>query len=64
MAGASPIRLFEALVERSRSAAQETMGGLRIELPGGSRILIESPGQLQMAAELVSLIAQSARARC
>lgn len=62
--GAGSIRLFEALVEHGRMTTQEAMGGLTIELPGGSRILIESPGQLQMAAELVSLIAQSARARC
>jgi len=40
------------------------MDGLLIELPGGSRMRIESPVQLAMAAELVNLVAQSARARC
>jgi hypothetical protein len=63
---AGPVRLFEALVEGDSSAGREPVGarGLLIELPGGSRMLVESPVQLQMAAELVALIAQSARARC
>jgi len=63
---AGPVRLFEALVEDDSSAGREPVGarGLLIELPGGSRLLVESPVQLQMAAELVALIAQSARARC
>ena len=60
------MRLFEALVEDDGAAGREPAGarGLLIELPGGSRMLVESPVQLQMAAELVALIAQSARARC
>lgn len=63
---AGPVRLFEALVEGGSAGGRDPVGarGLLIELPGGSRILVESPVQLQMAAELVSLIAQSARARC
>jgi hypothetical protein len=63
---AGPVRLFEALVEGDRAPGREPLGarGLLIELPGGSRMLVESPVQLQMAAELVALIAQSARARC
>jgi hypothetical protein len=63
---AGPVRLFEAVVEDVHAAGREALGvrGLRIELPGGSGMLIESPVQLQMAAELVALIAQSARARC
>jgi hypothetical protein len=63
---AGPVRLFEAVVEGDSAAGRETMGarGLLIELPGGSRMLIESPVQLQMAAELVALIAQNARTRC
>jgi hypothetical protein len=61
-----PVRLFEAVVEGDRAAGREPVGarGLLIELPGGSRLLVESPVQLQMAAELVALIAHSARARC
>ncbi len=63
---AGPVRLFEALVEGDHTGGRERVGGqgLRIELPGGSHLVVESPVQLQMAAELVALIAQRARARC
>jgi hypothetical protein len=63
---AGPVRLFEALVENGAAAGREPMGarGLLVELPGGSRLTIESPVQLPMAAELVALIAQRGRARC
>ena len=63
---AGPVRLFEALVEGDGAAGREPMGarGLLIELPGGSRKRVESPVQLQMAAELLALIAQRARVRC
>jgi hypothetical protein len=63
---AGPLRWFEALVDGNYGGGQEAVGarGLLIELPGGSRLLVESPVHLQMAAELVTLIAQSARARC
>lgn len=59
----SPIPFLEAIVEGDapRSAV---FPGLLIELPGGSRARVESPAQLQMAAELVSLIAQRAPSRC
>ncbi len=60
-----PVRLFEALVEGDGGGREPVGGqGLLIELPGGSRLVVESPMQLQMSAELVALIAQSARARC
>jgi hypothetical protein len=61
-----PLRLFEALVDGDHGGGQEPVGarGLLIELPGGSRMLVESPVHLQMAAELVALVAQSARVRC
>ena len=63
---AAPVRLFEALVEGAprEPAAATAVDGLLIEWPGGSRLRIESPVQLQMAAELVALIAQRARSRC
>lgn len=63
---AGPVRLFEAVVEGGSAGGRNPVHarGLLIELPGGSRILIESPVQLQMAAELVALVAQNARARC
>ena len=66
MVSAGPVRLFEALVEGDCAGGRKAVdaGGLLVELPGGSRLFIESPVQLQMAAELVALIAQSARARC
>lgn len=61
--GAGPLRLFEAVVESERTTKRETLGaaGLLVELPGGSRIRIESPVQMQMAAELVALLAQNHR---
>ena len=67
------VRLFEAVVESGGEARGSTsvpalpgssVGGLLIELPGGSRMHIETPVQLQMAAELLALIAQRARTRC
>ena len=63
---AGPVRLFEALLEGGNAGGRDAVNapGLLIELPGGSRLLIESPVQIQMAAELVALIAQSARVRC
>ena len=63
---AGSVRLFEALVEGGSAGGRDPVGarGLLIELPGGSRILVESPVQLQMAAELVALVSQKARARC
>ena len=52
------IRLVEAMVEAGVSKPDGVGSGLRVELPGGSRILIESPVQMQMAAELVALITE------
>jgi hypothetical protein len=65
-ANAGPVRLFEALVEGAprEPAASRVADGLWIELPGGSRLGIESPVQLEMAAELVAVIAQRVRGRC
>jgi hypothetical protein len=65
--GARPIRLFEAFVEKDRGGAARVgaaVEGLVVELPGGSRALVGSPVQLQMAAELVVLVAQGMRSRC
>ena len=65
-AKAAPLRLLEAVLDDQchEAGASKASGGLLIELPGGSRILVGSPVQLEMAAELVALIAQRARARC
>ncbi len=67
------VRLLEAVVENGGEAqgarpAPALPGpggaGLLVELPGGSRMHIDTPVQLQMAAELLTLIAQRARVRC
>ena len=58
-----PVRLFEAVVDSERRFA---LGGvcMTIEFSGGARLLVESPAQLPMVAELLALAAQSSRARC
>ena len=63
---AGPVRLWEAVVEEGRCGDRESAGApeLWIELPGGSRMVVASPVQLPMAAELVSLLAQRTGARC
>lgn len=65
-ARAGPVRLFEAVVECGDGGGRDPVGarGLVIELPGGSRLRIESPVHLPMAAEWVALLAQRARVRC
>jgi len=65
-ASSGPMRLFEAVLEGepgggARGAMAE---GLMVELPGGSRMVVGSPVQLQMAAELVILVAQGVGRRC
>ena len=58
-------RLLEAVVDCGRTEQSAACAqGLLIELPGGSRMLVGSPAQLQMAAELVALVAQNSRVRC
>jgi hypothetical protein len=54
-----PVRLLEAVLDNGSTEA-----GLLIELPGGGRIRVESPLQLRLAAELLSMMAQSAPRRC
>ena len=56
------VRLFEAVLREDRSSVGA--GALRVELPGGGGVLIESPTQLAMVAELLRLLAQSGRGRC
>jgi transposase-like protein len=53
------VRLFEAVLREERSSG--SMGALRVDLPGGSRLFIESPTHLAMAAELIRLLAQGGR---
>ena len=70
-----PIRLLEAMVDAGehhspsggavdRCPKGRGAAGLRIELPGGSGLVIESPVQMQMAAELVALIAERMSRGC
>lgn len=60
---AKGVRLLEAVTEEE-SSGRGRRGGLVVELPGGSRMEVGSPMQMQMAAELVVLIAQRAGSRC
>lgn len=55
-----PLQLVEATVEAERpeAASFPQSAGLLIELPGGSRLGVESPMQLRLAAELLSLMTQ------
>ncbi len=64
--GARPLRLFEAVLDGQHCGTSGAAGveGLVVELPGGSRALVGSPVQLQMAAELVVLVAHGIRGRC
>jgi hypothetical protein len=58
-----PVRLFEAFMEPRRSAAAGG-GGLLIELLSGARIVVESPTQLRMAAELIGMLGPTPRRSC
>jgi hypothetical protein len=59
--GSGPLRLIEAVMEGGGSGSC----GLVIELPGGSRVRVESPLQLRLAAELLTMMAQNSnRDRC
>ena len=62
VSGTGAIELFEAEVRPEGGAIRgREVSGLAIELPGGSRIVVGSPMQLQMAAELVAMVAQRVR---
>ena len=65
MAGAGagrPVRLFEAFMEPGKGAAGS--GGLVIELSAGARVVVDSPLQLRMVAELLGMLGQSGRRGC
>jgi hypothetical protein len=57
------VTFTEAVVDRG---AGVVIGGagLTIELPGGARLVVRSPVQLQMAAELLRLMASSGPLGC
>lgn len=55
------VQLLEAVADL-RVPAMEA--GLCIELPGGARMTIDSPGQLAMAAGLLELLSAKGRSGC
>jgi hypothetical protein len=58
-----PVRLFEASTEFGGSGAMG-VGGLVVELAAGARLVVESPGQLRLAAELIRMLGPTARRPC
>ena len=60
---AHTVTFAEAVIDRG-AGVMIGAAGLTIELPGGGRVLIQSPVQLQMAAELLRLMAASERRGC
>jgi hypothetical protein len=59
--GGGGVRLLQAVVEDHATGSAGSGAGLCIELPGGGRLIVDSPVQLAMAAELLSLMAQRHR---
>jgi hypothetical protein len=57
---AKPVRLFEAFAEVGRAVHPS---GLRVELPGGARLMVDSPGQLRLAAELLQMLTTTGAGR-
>lgn len=53
------VGLVEAVLDRTAPGVMFGAAGLAIELPGGARVQVQSPLQLQMAAELLRLLAAS-----
>jgi hypothetical protein len=56
-----PVRLFEAFAEVAGSSRGDA---LVVELPGGGRMQVESPMQLQLAAELLRLLSAEGARPC
>lgn len=62
--GEAPAVTFaEAIVDRG-AGVMIGASGLAIELPGGARMMVQSPMQLQMAAELLRMMAAGERRPC
>jgi hypothetical protein len=57
------VRFVEAVNEREAEVMIEGYG-LEIELPGAAKIRVKSPAQLQMAAELLRLLAGTGARGC
>ncbi len=56
-----PVRLLEAFAESGRSSLGAT---ITIELPGGARVVVESPAQLPMTVELLGMLNSGGRRGC
>ena len=57
----SRLRLVEATLEaeKPKVSSMTEPAGLLIELPGGGRVRVESPLQLRLAAELLTMMVQA-----
>jgi transposase-like protein len=55
---------LQAVIEERAGMNFGPAASLRIELPGGARLLVDSPLQLQYAAELLKLLASGSTQRC
>jgi len=60
--GPGPIRLVEAVAEWSGKASAESV--LRVELPGGAQMHLESAAQLRLGADLLHLLAARGERVC
>jgi hypothetical protein len=60
---ARPVAFAEAVCERSAGVMMGAVA-LTIELPGGARVQVHSPLQLQLAAELLRMIGSSGLRGC
>jgi hypothetical protein len=58
-----PMRLFEAVAEHGAGSGTGG-GGLVIELACGGRMMVESPVQVRLAAELLGMLGQTVRFKC
>ena len=61
--GVQSVTFAEAVVDRG-AGVMIGAAGLTIEVPGGARMLIQSPVQLQMAAELLRMVAAGGLRGC
>jgi len=72
LAEGGPVKLVEAVIGEAAGCAGSKgpnsghpgSGALRVDLPGGCRMWLESPVHLALAAELVVLVGQAGGARC
>ena len=61
--GAQSVTFAEAVIDRG-AGVMIGAAGLTIEFPGGARMIVQSPVQLQMAAELLRMVAAGGLRGC